>query len=78
MEWIYKFLVSQCLKDGIWYAIQEDDKEIARRPMHEYLNELGQEGWELIAVVPIVVPVEGKEAQGQLLKHVLKKPINGA
>jgi hypothetical protein len=73
MRWVYKFIISQRFQTGIWYAIAEDDRSIEPRQMHEYLNRLGQDGWELVAIVPIG---ETTLTQDQLLKHVLKKPFD--
>jgi uncharacterized protein DUF4177 len=69
-RWIYKFLVSERFKTGVWYAVEEDDKKIDPKHMHNYLNELGQNGWELITVVPVGQTVLMHD---QILKHILKK-----
>jgi uncharacterized protein DUF4177 len=69
-RWIYKFLVSERFKTGVWYAVEEDDKKIDPKHMHNYLNELGQSGWELITVVPVGQTVLMHD---QILKHILKK-----
>lgn len=70
-RWVYKFLISERFKTGVWYAIEEDDKKLDDpKHMHNYLNELGQGGWELITVVPVGQTVLMHD---QMLKHILKK-----
>ena len=70
MGWTYKFVISERFKNSAWYAISEDDTELAPTPMRDYLNRLGEDGWELIAVIPVG---ETALTHDQLLKHVLKK-----
>jgi hypothetical protein len=69
--WAYKFIVSERFATGTWYAISEDDRPIEPKPMAELLTELGLDGWELIAVVPV-----GETAlnHDQMLKHIFKRP----
>lgn len=70
-QWRYKLIVSERFKTGVWYAISEDDSPIEPKSMVDTLNELGLEGWELIAVVPVG---ESTLNHDQLLKHVFKRP----
>jgi hypothetical protein len=38
-EWAYKFVVSERFKNGVWYAISEDDMGLEQpRPMHRLLK----------------------------------------
>lgn len=71
VQWRYKFVTSERFKTGVWYAVSEDDRAMEPTPMVETLNELGLEGWELIAVVPIGESVLNHD---QLLKHIFKRP----
>jgi hypothetical protein len=71
-RWIYKFIISERFKTGVWYAIEEDDKHIDPKHMQDYLNELGDSGWELVAIVPVGETVLMRD---QMLKHVLKKKV---
>ena len=71
VRWRYKFVMSERFKTGVWYAVSENDVRIDPRPMSEVLDELGDEGWELIAVVPVG---QTQLNHDQLLKHILKRP----
>jgi hypothetical protein len=70
-QWRYKFVTSERFQTGLWYAISEDDNPVEPRAMAETLNDLGLEGWELIAVVPIG---ESTLNHDQLPKHIFKRP----
>jgi hypothetical protein len=65
-QWQYKFVISEN-KAGDWHVIEDDDVRLEGTPIQDYLNVLGGDGWELVAVVP----VENNER----LKHVLKKAL---
>jgi len=65
-RWHYKFVISEN-KAGIWHAIEDDDVKLEGTPIEEYLNALGEDGWELVAIVPV--------AENAVLKHVLKRPL---
>ncbi|MGH7231465.1 MAG: DUF4177 domain-containing protein [Nitrospiraceae bacterium] len=69
-RWRYKFVLSERFKTGLWHAIAMDDVNIDPRVMSDVLNELGEDGWELVAVVPIGETALMHDA---LLKHILKK-----
>ena len=71
IQWRYKFVTSERFKNAVWYAISEDDSPVEPRAMVEMLNDLGLEGWELIAVVPIG---ESTLNHDQMLKHIFKRP----
>ena len=64
-QWSYKFVISERFKMGLWFAISEDDKTIEPELMHDKLNKLGQQGWELITVIPIGESVGGFKFQVQ-------------
>jgi hypothetical protein len=69
-KWTYKFVISERLETGLWNAVEEDEKKIEPKPINEYLNLLGQNGWELVAVVPFGAT---DPAHAEQLKHILKK-----
>jgi hemolysin-activating ACP:hemolysin acyltransferase len=69
-SWSYKFVTSERFKNGLWYAVSEDDKQMDPRLMHDYLNQVGRQGWELVTVIPVG---ETAMMRDQLLKHVFKK-----
>jgi hypothetical protein len=72
-KWTYKFVISERFETGLWNAVEEDEKRIEPKPINDYLNVLGQKGWELVAVVPY----GGTDpAHVEQLKHILKKEEN--
>ena len=68
--WRYKFVISERFKTGVWHAIFVDDVTIEPGVMTDFLNKLGADGWELVAVVPVG---ETTLTHDTLLKHILKK-----
>lgn len=37
-KWLYKFVISERFKTGLWYAIEEDERKIEPILMQEHLN----------------------------------------
>ena len=69
-KWSYKFVLSGCIKPGEWCALEDDEQKLTPVLMREHLARLGDQGWELVAVVQ----VDRFNGYGNnLLKHVLKK-----
>jgi Domain of unknown function (DUF4177) len=70
-RWQYKFVTSERFKHGVWYAISHNDLPAEPQPMSEVLEQLGNDGWELVAVVPVGETTLNKDT---LLKHIFKRP----
>ena len=69
MKWEY---ISVSINTGGVYA-----KNINEKKAIEKLNELGEDGWELVAIVPITsAGFFSNKTQTNAFNFVLKKPIS--
>lgn len=80
-KWEYTWLFLQreaslLGKEKQWFLYNRDGTKVEGQQINAKIQKLGDEGWELVAVVPISNLVLGRYADGWIneLQYIFKRP----
>jgi hypothetical protein len=72
-KWEYKIIIRMFNKGKYEWSNPPNEK----RSYEEFLNALGQEGWELISTLPVSVPNQAWDAGAtKAIHYLLKRPVS--